>query len=434
MHNVLDMRSFGLHHSRVIAAKGIVSPTRVSISGFLLILNLFLASAVAAEPIVQNADTPHGNDSVSIFMEQILFPKVSAVVSRNFSENNARIDSIFSFLSETATQDLLSVKITGSHSPEGKDEFNTNLADARARALSALVKEINPDINPVTAITHPSKDTDVDYRQLRNAELKIVYRNNTAAGNRHIDRTEEQKTHDRPGEDISTNSESLPEGKRNYPPLNTLGTSAASDKTNCHGTADQPHSPSIPRSGNFMGDKLFFTTNMLYDAALTPNIGVGINVAERVTVLADWMYARWNNRDKRRYWRIYGGDLEVRYRIGPHRKGSPLGGHYVGAYGSIACYDFQAGRSHTGVLSDKYNYAVGVSYTYTLPLSARLNIDFNLGIGYLWGTYKKHRPIDDCDVWLSTHKLGWIGPTRIGVTLVWLVGNDVKNDRKGGGR
>lgn len=388
MHNVLDMRSFGLHHSRVIAAKGIVSPTRVSISGFLLILNLFLASAVAAEPIVQNADTPHGNDSVSIFMEQILFPKVSAVVSRNFSENNARIDSIFSFLSETATQDLLSVKITGSHSPEGKDEFNTNLADARARALSALVKEINPDINPVTAITHPSKDTDVDYRQLRNAELKIVYRNNTAAGNRHIDRTEEQKTHDRPGEDISTNSESLPEGKRNYPPLNTLGTSAASDKTNCHGTADQPHSPSIPRSGNFMGDKLFFTTNMLYDAALTPNIGVGINVAERVTVLADWMYARWNNRDKRRYWRIYGGDLEVRYRIGPHRKGSPLGGHYVGAYGSIACYDFQAGRSHTGVLSDKYNYAVGVSYTYTLPLSARLNIDFNLGIGYLWGTYK----------------------------------------------
>lgn len=218
MHNVLDMRSFGLHHSRVIAAKGIVSPTRVSISGFLLILNLFLASAVAAEPIVQNADTPHGNDSVSIFMEQILFPKVSAVVSRNFSENNARIDSIFSFLSETATQDLLSVKITGSHSPEGKDEFNTNLADARARALSALVKEINPDINPVTAITHPSKDTDVDYRQLRNAELKIVYRNNTAAGNRHIDRTEEQKTHDRPGEDISTNSESLPEEKRNYPP------------------------------------------------------------------------------------------------------------------------------------------------------------------------------------------------------------------------
>lgn len=367
-------------------------------------------------------------------MEQILFPKVSAVISRNFSENNSHIDSIFSFLSETATQNLLSVKITGSHSPEGKDDFNTDLANARARALSALVKGINPDINPVTAITHPSKDTDVDYRQLRNAQLKIVYRNNTTAGNGHIDPTEGQKTHDIPAEDISTNSESLPEEKRNHPPLSTLATSAASDKTNCHGTDDRPCPAAIPRSGNFMGDKLFVTTNMLYDAALTPNIGVGISIADRVTVLADWMYARWNNRDKRRYWRIYGGDIEVRYRIGPHRKGSPLGGHYVGAYGSIACYDFQAGRSHSGVLSDKYNYAVGLSYTYSLPLSTRFNIDFNLGVGYLWGTYKKHRPIDDCDVWLSTHKLGWVGPTRIGVTLVWLVGNNVKNDRKGGDR
>ena len=218
------------------------------------------------------------------------------------------------------------------------------------------------------------------------------------------------------------------------PPLNTLDTSTASGLTNGHDTADQPVAPAIPHRGNFLADRLFFTTNMLYDAALTPNIGVGLKVADRVTVLADWMYARWSNHDRRRYWRIYGGDIEVRYRIGPHRKGSPLGGHYVGAYGSLACYDFQAGRSHSGVLSDKYNYAVGLSYTYSLPLSSCFNIDFNLGIGYLWGTYKKHRPIDDCDVWLSTHKLGWVGPTRIGITLVWLVGNNVKNNRKGGDR
>ena len=147
---------------------------------------------------------------------------------------------------------------------------------------------------------------------------------------------------------------------------------------------------------------------------------------------ADWMYARWSNHDRRRYWRIYGGDIEARYRIGARAKGSTLGGHYVGAYASIACYDFQAGRGHTGILSDKYNYAAGVSYTYSLPVSARFNIDFSLGVGYLWGIYKKHTPIDDCDVWLSTHKLGWFGPTRVGITLVWLIGNAVKNDRKGG--
>lgn len=171
---------------------------------------------------------------------------------------------------------------------------------------------------------------------------------------------------------------------------------------------------------------------MLYDVMLTPNIGAGIIVSDRVTLLADWMYARWSNHDRRRYWRIYGGDIEVRYRIGARREGSPLGGHYIGAYGSIACYDFQAGRSHTGVLSDTYNYAAGLSYTYSLPVSTHFNVDFSLGIGYLWGRYKKHTPIDDCDVWLSTHKLGWFGPTRAGVSLVWLIGNRVRNSRKGG--
>lgn len=180
--------------------------------------------------------------------------------------------------------------------------------------------------------------------------------------------------------------------------------------------------------------RIFLYTNMLYDVALTPNLGVGMGVTDRLTVTADWMWARWSNRDRRRYWRIYGGDLELRYRIGPARDGRPLAGHHIGVYGSLACYDFQAGRSHTGVLSDRYNYAVGVSYTYSLPLSTRFNIDFSLGVGYLWGTYKKHTPIDDCDVWLSTHRMRWFGPTRVGVSLVWLVGNAVANSRKGGDR
>ncbi len=178
---------------------------------------------------------------------------------------------------------------------------------------------------------------------------------------------------------------------------------------------------------------LFLTTNLLYDAALIPNIGMGVSVTDRLTIIADWMFARWSNRDRHRYWRIYGGDAEIRYRIGSLRDGSPLGGHHIGVYGSMACYDFQAGRNHKGFLSDKWNYAVGISYTYSLPISTHLNLDFNFGVGYLWGTYKKHTPIDDCDVWLSTHKMGWFGPTKVGVSLVWLIGNRVSNDRKGGG-
>lgn len=220
-----------------------------------------------------------------------------------------------------------------------------------------------------------------------------------------------------------------------YPPpiISELASEAQSESNSDDQLADQPDKQPYQHVGgcSFV-HRLFATTNILYDAAITPNIGIGIYATDRITVQADWMYARWSNHDRRRYWRIYGGDIEARYRIGARAKGSTLGGHYVGAYASIACYDFQVGRGHTGILSDKYNYAAGVSYTYSLPVSARFNIDFSLGVGYLWGIYKKHTPIDDCDVWLSTHKLGWFGPTRVGITLVWLIGNAVKNDRKGG--
>lgn len=194
-----------------------------------------------------------------------------------------------------------------------------------------------------------------------------------------------------------------------------------------------PKSPA-ENSAPKCGVRLFATTNLLYDAALTPNVGLGFCITDRLSIMADWMFARWGNHDKRRYWRIYGGDVDVKYHVGNIRKNSPLGGHHIGVYASLACYDFQAGLSHTGVLSDKYNYAVGVSYTYTLPIASRLNIDFNLGVGYLWGKFKKHTPMDDCDVWLSTHNLRWIGPTRVGVSLVWLLGDPCANRGKGGDR
>lgn len=357
------------------------------------------------------------HDTIHTFTEKILFPKASAIVSGLFAGNQAHIDSIRSFLSSSEGRNHLSVKIIGSYSPEGKYAFNTKLAKARASALADIVKEFNPSVNPITSITPPA-GWNVNFSQQRFAELQIAYqhcRDNAMKGDTAA---------------LAAN-EVLPENNlvSEAHPIDTIAGMRA--ETDDPFVAETKNDIAQSRTGNRLGGRLFLTTNMLYDAALTPNIGVGISVTDRVTVLADWMYARWNNRDKKRYWRIYGGDIEARYRISRRMERSPLGGHHVGAYCSMARYDFQAGRNHRGILSDKFNYAAGMSYTYSMPISTRLNIDFSLGVGYLWGTYKRHRPIDDCDVWLSTHKLGWFGPTRAGVSLVWLLGKTY-NDKKGG--
>ena len=173
MHDMRFIGKFTLFRNRLQQRN--VNLLWISVSIFLLFSISLHATTITTEPITLT-DTLHSNDTVSIFTKNILFPKASAVVLRNFTENNVRIDSIFSFLSKTDTQNLLSVKITGSYSPEGKYTLNTNLAGARARALAEFVQKINPDVNLVTSIKHPLKGQKVDYRQLRAAELQIIYR------------------------------------------------------------------------------------------------------------------------------------------------------------------------------------------------------------------------------------------------------------------
>lgn len=176
------------------------------------------------------------------------------------------------------------------------------------------------------------------------------------------------------------------------------------------------------------------STNMLYDCLVVPNIGIKMAATDRITVAADWM-GTWLNDSKHHYYRIYGGDFDLKYRIGGvDNPRNPFSGHHVGLYASLVYYDIQRGVSHRGVMSSKYNYAVGISYTYSLPVARHFNIDFSLGLGYMWGKFKRHTPIDDHDVWLSTHRRSWIGPTRAEVSLVWVFGNGVYNVKKGGGR
>lgn len=173
-------------------------------------------------------------------------------------------------------------------------------------------------------------------------------------------------------------------------------------------------------------------TNGLYDLALIPNIGVEVYVGQQWSVAANWMYAWWSNRGKNNFWRIYGGDVEVRRWFGKKAAEKPLQGHHLGVYGQLLTYDFELGDR--GYMADKWNYAFGVSYGYSLPIAKRLNLDFALGIGYWGGRYKEYLPVEGHYVWQSTKNRRWFGPTKAEVSLVWLLGHGNENKQKGGRR
>ena len=44
-----------------------------------------------------------------------------------------------------------------------------------------------------------------------------------------------------------------------------------------------------------------------------------------------------------------------------------------------------------------------------------------------------YEPDDKFYVWKSTNKLNWFGPTKVEISLVWLIGNGNYNSGKKGG-
>ena len=190
-------------------------------------------------------------------------------------------------------------------------------------------------------------------------------------------------------------------------------------------------------------DKPFYMalkTNLLYDAALVPNIGAEFYVGRGWSVGVNWMYAWWNSDRKHDYWRIYGGELELRKYFGRRAKEKPLTGHHLGVYGQMLTYDFETGGKGYmggkpgGTLWNKMNWGAGIEYGYSLPIGRRLNLDFGIGVGYLGGEYWEYMPVDNHYVWQTTKQRHWFGPTKAEVSLVWLLGRGNYNAKKGGKR
>ncbi len=177
---------------------------------------------------------------------------------------------------------------------------------------------------------------------------------------------------------------------------------------------------------------IFFSihSNLLYDAALIPNVGAEIYLGKNLSLQADWNYAWWKSEKKNKFWQTYGGDMTLRYWFGSTARNKPLTGHHVGIYGQALTYDFEL-NGH-GYQSARWDYGGGIEYGFALPIARRLNLDFSLGMGYLTGKYKKYKPIDTHYVWQATKKLHWFGPTKAEVSLVWLLGRGNYNSRKGG--
>lgn len=118
----------------------------------------------------------------------------------------------------------------------------------------------------------------------------------------------------------------------------------------------------------------------------------------------------------------------------------PLTGHHIGIYAHALTFDFEfGGKAYMGgkpggTIFDRAHFGAGLEYGYSLPIARRLNIDFSIGVGYIGGRLYEFVPVGDSYLWTATKNKHWVGPTKLEVSLVWLIGRGNFNKGKGGAR
>ncbi len=179
---------------------------------------------------------------------------------------------------------------------------------------------------------------------------------------------------------------------------------------------------------------LALKTNLLYDAALLPNLAVEWYMGKQWSLLVEGNWSWWTfDRPVQNRWfhRVQSAGIELRHWF---KSPYPLHGHAVGIYSTIGNYDirlFTKDEYTKGDLS-YLSWSAGLSYAYSFPIARKLNLELGLSVGYVGGKYYKY---DYCTIhnhWAkrATYNRKYVGPTRVGVSLVWLLGTGNKKKNK----
>lgn len=400
-------------------------------------------------------------DTISV---AVYFRQGDADFDASFRGNGPRLESFARHVRELSADksvSILSVRVVGGASPEGRTDYQKGLSERRAyclerclrsyRALPAEFVEIESlgiDWDGLTQLVEESR------MPLRARTLEIllytpewIRRNGVIvdgrkqqlrllSGGRAWEYMDDHFFQDlrRATAEIVYHRSASPE---KAVAETCKGTSSASlcriDNRCGHSSVSCLCQPSscrqvsvrTPRQSNFL---MALKTNALYDLDLVPNLGFEFHLGNGWSLGTSAMYAWWRDDPKLLYYRIYGADISFRKYFGSQAASRPLSGHHLGVYGQAYTYDFEfgstghVGEAPAGTIWDRANWGAGVEYGYSIPISRCLNVDFSIGAGYTSGKYEEFAAIDKHQVWKATGKCQWFGPAKVEVSFVWLIG------------
>lgn len=164
---------------------------------------------------------------------------------------------------------------------------------------------------------------------------------------------------------------------------------------------------------NNMPTSLTIGTNLLYWAALAPNVAAEYYFPDsHWSISGTFTMPWWKRKSKHQYYQIRQYLAEGRYWL---NNKSVDGGHFVGANIHGGLYDLE--NKKTGYYGEFFG--TSLTYGYRFSLNRKLSLEFTVGGGYIFTNYDKYLPINNRYVYQSTHKTHYWGLTKAGITLVW---------------
>ena len=184
----------------------------------------------------------------------------------------------------------------------------------------------------------------------------------------------------------------------------------AAEKAEAEKAAQQNTLADTPSETKITTDyHLSLRANLLRWATLTPDLGVEWRICPSWGIAVNGSWTSWSWSDKDRRYALWEVAPEVRYYMGEKKA------WYLGAMFKAGQFNYKL--SETGKQGDLMGG--GITAGYQLRLNKALDLDFNLGLGYLNADYEKYEVIDGVRVRRGNETKDWWGPINAGVTLVW---------------
>lgn len=166
-------------------------------------------------------------------------------------------------------------------------------------------------------------------------------------------------------------------------------------------------------------------TNLLYDATATANLGVEVGLSQRWSVDVSGNYNAWNPIEGSR-WKHWLIQPEFRFWTCDRFAGHFIAAHAIGGqynFGGIR-NNITIGKADFSQLTD-YRFqgwaaGAGLAYGYAWVLSRHLNLEAEIGAGYIYTQYDQFNCVG-CGKRINTGiPFHYFGPTKAAINLVYI--------------